>query len=367
MRMLRRGSKLLRQLRGLAAGPANARPRLLYLPREALELLAAYDDDPVMTPDAMRQIGSGSKAASHLLQWARSFQKVHDLQRYFLDDIGDVLPGWLQKQRGRQKLRRKVLLHLAVKERALNVAEDVSERTKAKGEAYGLSSEVGENLQVDRDKLQAELKTLDVDERRARSLEEEEEKRVAESEAYAVGHAERDLEVSRQDYSEAKERAARGGKAEELQLPKLLTAIAENEVMLREMRTRQTLAMVRAEKNLRKRREWFDHPHEVRFKAAALGEAEALEEIAVAERTAFVAKKGGEHYLKGLRGQEKGELVFLDKRLVAAKERTVECREELDVVDRQVCGWGVYCTATTSTTSYCSVLLLASPARVETL
>ena len=38
------------------------------------------------------------------------------------------------------------------------VGATVAERTKAKGEAFGLSSAVGEHLQADRDKLQAELK-----------------------------------------------------------------------------------------------------------------------------------------------------------------------------------------------------------------
>jgi hypothetical protein len=42
MRVLRRSHKLLRQLRQLSAGPASRRPRLLHLPREALELMAAY-------------------------------------------------------------------------------------------------------------------------------------------------------------------------------------------------------------------------------------------------------------------------------------------------------------------------------------
>ena len=47
MRVLRRSHKLLRQLRAMSAGPSSQRPRLLYLPREAMELMAAYGDDPV--------------------------------------------------------------------------------------------------------------------------------------------------------------------------------------------------------------------------------------------------------------------------------------------------------------------------------
>ena len=84
MRVLRRAHKLLRQMRALAAGPASRRPRLLYLPREALELMAAYEEDPVMSVASMRQIGNGAKAASHLLAFAKDLITVHELQRHGL-------------------------------------------------------------------------------------------------------------------------------------------------------------------------------------------------------------------------------------------------------------------------------------------
>jgi hypothetical protein len=57
-----------------------------------------YGDDPVMQVAAMRRIGPGAKAASHLLAWVKDLVTVYELQRFFLDDIGDVLPGWLQRQ-----------------------------------------------------------------------------------------------------------------------------------------------------------------------------------------------------------------------------------------------------------------------------
>ena len=51
-----------------------------------------------------------------LLRWARALALVHELQHEFLDEIGDVLPGWLKRQRRQRKARRVVELDLLVLE-----------------------------------------------------------------------------------------------------------------------------------------------------------------------------------------------------------------------------------------------------------
>ena len=43
---------------------------------------------------------------------------MHELQREFLDEIGDVLPGWLKRQRRAREARRAVEVELVVRERS---------------------------------------------------------------------------------------------------------------------------------------------------------------------------------------------------------------------------------------------------------
>ena len=138
MKTLRRGALLLRKLRALAAGPSAQRPRLLHVPHAAAELLRAYEHDPQMTHDAMRRVGPGAKACTQLLKWARALSLVHELQREFLDEIGDVLPGWLKRQRRQRKARRALDVELIVLERATLVARDARDRaTRSARAIYG--------------------------------------------------------------------------------------------------------------------------------------------------------------------------------------------------------------------------------------
>jgi hypothetical protein len=335
MRVLRRAHKLLRQMRALAAGPASRRPRLLYLPREALELMAAYEEDPVMSVASMRQIGNGAKAASHLLAFAKDLITVHELQRHFLDEIGDVLPGWLHRQRVRQRSRRRLVVELATLKRAVSVADDCVQNTKAAGDAWGLPQQVLDELSQQKREKEAELAGVDDSEGLTRAKEEAEERASYEHDREQVEFATRDVSVKKQEYAEKKARAERGGKAEELLLPRLLSEIQAATVTLREMETRLALAGVRRSKNEQKRREWFEHPHEVRFKAAMLGEAVALLRVATKERKAFVAKMGGEVYLKTLKGRFAGELTYHDKRVESGGLRSAECAQALEVVNKQ--------------------------------
>mmetsp|Transcript_33621 Transcript_33621/g.39521 ORF Transcript_33621/g.39521 Transcript_33621/m.39521 type:complete len:2664 (+) Transcript_33621:57-8048(+) len=335
MRVLRRCHKLLRQLRLLSAGPASCRPRLLHLPHEALELMAAYGDDPIMTVSNMRRIGSGAKAASHLLAWVKDLVTVHELQRHFLDEIGDVLPGWVNRQRNRHKNRRSIMLKIAIYDRATTVASNCVQSSKTAGEAWGGPQGIKEEFEVLLKQYKTDLTEIDNKELFIRGKEEAEEKRNHEVDIEAVRFAARDLEVKKSEYAEKKEKAERGGKAEELLLPSLLSSIQSATVILSEMETRLRLSKIRQTKDQLKRREWFEQPHEVRFKAAQLGEAEALFKVATVERAQEVQRIGGELYLKSLKGKAAGIMTIHDTRIQAAQTRLKECEEKLYITNKQ--------------------------------
>jgi hypothetical protein len=76
--------------------------------------------------------------------------------------------------------------------------------------------------------------------------------------------------------------------------------------------TRLRLSKLRQTKDQVKRREWFEQPHEVRFKAAQYGEAQALFKVAKVERAAEVQRVGGELYLKSLKGRAAGQIQIHD-------------------------------------------------------
>jgi len=73
----------------------------------------------------------------------------------------------------------------------------------------------------------------------------------------------------------------------------------------------------------------------VRFKAALLGEADALLRIATNERKFLVDAAGGEAYVGGLRGKAAGDMAAATARLEAAQARKDECQVAFDIANKQ--------------------------------
>jgi hypothetical protein len=73
----------------------------------------------------------------------------------------------------------------------------------------------------------------------------------------------------------------------------------------------------------------------VRFKAAQLGEADALWRVAANERNFAVAAVGGEAYVGGLRGKAAGDVAAATARLEAARARLADCEAAFEVVNKQ--------------------------------
>ena len=95
VKVLRRGHWLLRRLRALAAGPASTPPRILALPRSALELCRAYETDPTMSPEAMKRVPAGTKACVQLLDFVLALKLVHEIQADFFEQLGGTRAGRL--------------------------------------------------------------------------------------------------------------------------------------------------------------------------------------------------------------------------------------------------------------------------------
>lgn len=74
---------------------------------------------------------------------------------------------------------------------------------------------------------------------------------------------------------------------------------------------------------------------QVRFKAAQVGEADALLRVATNERAFAVGACGGEAYVGGLRGRAAGDLAAATARLAAAQARMAECQAAFEVVNAQ--------------------------------
>jgi hypothetical protein len=130
------------------------------------------------------------------------------------------------------------MLQIAIYDRAETVSADCVQASKTSGEAWGGPEEV--RVEFEKLKLEYKKKLVEIDENEKfiRAKEEAEEKRNEELDIEAVRYASRDLDVKRSEYAEKKERAERGGKAEELLLPSLLSDIQSATVVLSEMEVR---------------------------------------------------------------------------------------------------------------------------------
>jgi len=330
MKVLRRSSKLLRRMRALAAGPANRRPRLLHLPPDAIDMFKAYEHDPSFTLEQMRRIGKGAKAVSQLLIWCTSLCEVFDYQLEFLDDIGDVQPGWLQKLREQQREKRKVLVQLEVRSRALAVAGDSAARSKAAGKAFGTSKvvmiEEGKLKKTIEDELARTQFAQDVQEKKELN---EEERITTDAEGF-VAEAERNVTTATNEYKKAETEANLGSELDRNRLPKLRSQLIEKEVILRDAKTQLHLCVLRSEKDAKKRESSkLKLDGELLYRCSALGEAEALYKIAKEEKKAFAGKHGGLKALPSLKGRDKEEFLYIDKRIETAKERVVEMEKLL--------------------------------------
>ena len=151
-------------------------------------------------------------------------------------------------------------------ERAQLVARDARDRLKAQGKAYGVPKVVHDAFAKTRDARDDALVGLDAEETRARAKDIASEAAELVALDEGVGAADRDVERCAMDFRDATERARRGGKADELRLPRLRAAISESEVARREALTMLNLAKSRRDRNERKRRERIEFSHEVRFR-----------------------------------------------------------------------------------------------------
>ncbi|GMH87214.1 hypothetical protein TL16_g10785 [Triparma laevis f. inornata] len=325
MKVLRRSSKLLRRMRALSAGPANRRPRLLHLPPTAVEAYKSYAHDPSFTEEAMRRIGRGAKAAIQLLRFCEGLFEVFDYQLEFLDDIGDVQAGWIQKLREQQREKRKVLIALEIRKRAVAVAADAAARAKAAGKAFGTAKAVmveEGQLKVGCEKALEKIQyTEDVQEKKDFN----EEQRVTNLANDAVVSAERDVLVAKEEYKRAETEANLGSELDRNRLPKLRAHMIEREVILRDAKTQHSLCVIRSDKDKKKRSECkMPLDGELLFRCSACGEAEALYKVAKEEKKQFASKHGGMKSLESLRGRDLEELEYIDKRIEASKKRLDE-------------------------------------------
>ena len=322
MKVLRRSSKLLRRMRALSAGPANRRPRLLHLPEQAVEMFKAYEHDPTFTLDAMRRVGKGAKCCIKLLTWCASLFEVFDYQLEFLDDIGEVQAGWLGKFRDKQREKRKILVSLEIKKRAVAVAADAAARAKAAGKAFGIPKTV----MVEEGKLKVgfekALDKLQWDEDIQYKKEKNERDRVTKIAFDAVVSAERDVLVAKSEFKKAETEANLGSELDRNRLPKLRASLIENEVVLRDAKTQHDLCKIREEKDEKKREESkVSLDGELLFRCSACGEAEALYKVAKEEKRLFADKHGGITSLESVRGRDRDELDYIESRLESAKKR----------------------------------------------
>ena len=225
-------------------------------------------------------------------------------------------------------------------ERAQLVARDARDRLKAQGKAYGVPKVVHDAFAKTRDARDDALVGLDAEETRARAkdISSEEAELVALDEG--VGAADRDVERCAMDFRDATERARRGGKADELRLPRLRAAISESEVARREALTMLNLAKSRRDRNERKRRERIEFSHEVRFRAAQLGEADALAALAREESEQFIKGIGGPTYISGLKGKRLGEYrataAKLEREDLRARTAKDELKRALDAFEAEL-------------------------------
>lgn len=76
--------RLLRRMRAFASGLGAAFDpapiRLLRLPRQAVELLAGYREDPAWSDEALTAVSAGGKTAMAFVGWARELGRVYDEQ-----------------------------------------------------------------------------------------------------------------------------------------------------------------------------------------------------------------------------------------------------------------------------------------------
>ena len=355
MKVLRRAHRFLRRLRALAAGPNSSPPRLLSLPRLALDLFDAYAKDPTMTISAMERLPRGAKACVRLLQYVLALKEVYDLQQFFFDDLGgdEMTPNWLIRKRFGAKKRRSLLANALVNRHAAAYANGAKDKLRAEGKMFPVEARCYEAEMAEMAKTDDALAAHDAAEA-VHAMEfavRIEEDLTASEDRIKV--AERHVAVSDQAVKDAYHAVRHeGSRAARARLPGLRDAASEARIGLRESRVK--LATSRRDVAVAKKREktvLVDLPPEVRFRAVAAGEARGSARLALEQRGAWLRTLGGEDHVRrlakckpsqedGSRGnalarlskEEYAHLVALDTKVAATQDRSAEAKAALERV-----------------------------------
>lgn len=358
MKVLRRAHRLLRRLRSLAAGPASIPPRLLTLPRVALELFEAYKNDPTMTVEAMSRVPKGSKACVQLLTYVTTLLRVYKIQIDFIEDLGgdEMTPNWLVRKFVAAKRRRSLLTKALEDQYAVNYADNACVRMRMQGKQFGVQTAC---LGAERGKASVSKDNLAAHDAAEGALTARLASRIQEDFAHRMDDVEmsaRRVTVCDQETADAFELSRhQGSRSAAQRLPSLREAAAEARIIHREARAR--LATSRRDVAVAKKRQGnvlVELPPEVRYRAVAAGEARAAARIACELFKSWIRDHGGDRHVRrladcepredGSRGNslsslskdEYEELCDLESRAQEAKQRSILAHDALVRVSNEL-------------------------------
>ncbi|CAM9205390.1 unnamed protein product [Chrysoparadoxa australica] len=350
LRVLRRGSKLIRMLRQLAEGPSSSPPRVLHMSQAAVKAYQAIRHDLSWNEEALGKVGRGGKACQQLHVWVDSMQDVFQCQYEFLSEMGGPQPAWLKRMRGNMMQLRHLSLEVVILEKAAHVCDKMHrEAVEGSKDVHGVRKgdllvEVARKV---RDLEHARLSECKQALETLREVEVEAQKGDAAADLLEVQKLTRRLQESEEAlreakmaFANAKDRAKGGGVLEEAQLPELLSNMTDAKVKRREAWSKLELTQVKIERNGARRGIEVKINGDLRAQAIAIGELEAS--LCVSEETlnhffALHDMPVQQSVPKGaLSKGELSELSDLQGKVQGSKARVESARQKLSVAEEEL-------------------------------
>eukprot|EP01041_Mallomonas_annulata_P004421 gene4421-8802_t len=279
MMNVNRSQRFIRLVRALAYAPCAKPPRLIKVPLEARSLYDVLLNNPKWSIEAFEMIGEGSKCCIQIFRWITGLMEVAALQEQFLGFIGSPFGEWLPALVDQHRISRRLEFDLVIMEKRLSVMEEVLLHNRDDGPLVACLEpkiqECSNEVQRLKEELEVSVK-IEISMCQDQSAKENfaiinTRKRVRESEDEVI--------VLASTYNKEKSAALKGNLRAEHDLPVTRAELIMKRVALKELQVFLKLLEIQCGTNIMIRNDHSRVPVEIRMKAVAVGEANALNDI----------------------------------------------------------------------------------------
>jgi len=294
-RMLNRAERMMRLVRTLAYGPGEKPPRIIQMSPATQMLYAAQVANPKWKRETFENMGMGNKFATQLFLWIISVNEVASRQQEFGAFLASSFPDWLPKLYELNAAKRKAELTKEASTRCMNNLKELQVRNKDDEALVKL-------LESDVVTVSREIAQCVKDIEEYNKEEYELCNKQGDRENYALVAMETRLEEMNAEsvtlidlYEETNSMANAGNTKAKEDIAGLRSQLTTHQLSVKALDAQFRLLNAQVDQNTQTRMDEKPLSVGIRVKAAAAGEARAVEFFEAAKILCFLSEQGVRH------------------------------------------------------------------------